>query len=564
MNNQENNEKVRILSQEEIDKIETFEEIGAGACAKIYKDGNEAYKIIKENAKGLYRVGSLEELANIKSSLCVFPKEILKDDNGSELGYKMDFVSGRKMKDIFTELSFAQLQQLLSNAELGIEDLSEQKIAFDDMHFDNMMWDEEHESIKIIDTDFFKFAEEIPTQRLNNSNQTKFNNQIETLIGIRDGTLATYLGRNEEYIQFYKEYFKRGLKGETLSSYELIDRIKSIAEKDLVTEFSNISQITEKAKDRVKEYKDEELDIENWSEGNEHLRNLLTSCRDNKVPSMFCCAGHGKGKPAYITIQKNEHTMGKIYSIMSHMEHVKDISLRFAQKELGQEPNFTVYMHNEKSKNEIMDMMSFAMTQEKEQDELPENFQMLTKIDDIFTKEEIGYDLEYTIGKNHNRLLLENLKYGHSKYLEKTDFKEMGFKSKKNMVGKTLYLKNGISKGKESNTLNNILENLKQIYDEDYERPEDFTLSQKLAQRISSNQFLSKMPFMNKFIKKQLYILPEKTQKQTKHNLTDKREKFSGELSNNGAYSELSKVKPIVKSEVEKSNTVIVEDDRIL
>lgn len=548
---------IKYITEDEQAEIETYDKIGAGACANLYKKDKLVYKILKENSKGLYRNGSLEKLAGIKSTLCIFPKEVLKDQNEIDLGYTMDLVVGRKLKDVFQDISFEQLEQVLANAEMGIKELSEQKIAFDDMHFDNMMWDEENKSIRIIDTDFFKLAEEISTEELNKSNQIKFNNQIETLIGLRDGILSKYLGRNAEYTKFYKEYFKRGLKGEKVSTYELIEKIKSVAEKDFGTEFTSISQVIEKTKDKVKEYDDEELDFENWSEGNENLRNLLRSCRDNNVPSMFCCAGHGKEKPAYITMQMNEQTNGKIYNIMNKMSKVKDISFRFAQKEFGQEPSFTVYMNNEKSKNEIMDSISLAMTEEKTKEELPVNFQKLIDISNIFQSEGIGFDLQYDIGKKSNNLLLENLKFANSKWLEKSDFKKIGLKSRKNMFGRMQYFRNSIRNGKDTDVLNDILGELNQIYDINYnETTADLTIQQKLAQKISSNRILRKIPFIEKYVKKQLYILPDTTQKQIVNSTSDKRKSFIEELSNSGKYMKIYERKPI---KLEK-NTEIGKD----
>ena len=52
--------------------------------------------------------------------------------------------------------------------------------------------------------------------------------------------------------------------------------------------------------------------IENWSEGNVHLKNLLLSCIDNNVQSMYSCAGHGKKKSAYITLKMDESTIRQI------------------------------------------------------------------------------------------------------------------------------------------------------------------------------------------------------------------------------------------------------------
>ncbi len=545
----------KVVSREEQMQIETFERIGAGACANLYRNGKEVYKLLKDSSKGLYRVGKLEQLEGIKSSICVFPKEVLKDDNNMEIGYIMDFIYGKKMKEVFQDLSFEQLQQVLFKAELGIKELSEQRISFNDMHFDNIMWDEEHKEIKIIDTDFYNFVDEYTPEELYKSNLTKFNNQIETLIGIRDGVLAKYLGRNKEYMELYKNYFKRGLNGENISTNELVNIIKNIAKKDFGTSFSNISEIIEKAKGKVKDYEDEELDIENWSEGNERLRNLLTGCKENELPSMFCCAGHGKDKSAYITVQMNEQTKKKIYNIMDKLSDIKDISFRFAQKEFAEDPSFTVYMNNEKSKNEIMDIISLAMTQEMEKDQLPKNFKKLTDIIDKFKTEDIGFDLLYEIGKNKNKILLENLKFGNSEWIEKSDFKKMGFNSRTDMFGKLQYYRNGISKEKEESIFNNILDNLTQIFNS--ERKEDLSITQKIAQKISSNNFLKKIPFINNFIKKQLYVLPTTTQNQSMHRISSQREKFIEKLS---SYKEYTVVPNEQKGQIE-NDKIIQKDD---
>lgn len=174
-------------------------------------------------------------------------------------------------------------------------------------------------------------------------------------------------------------------------------------------------------------------EILKWSEGNEHLQRLLQNCRENNVPSMFCCAGHGKGKPAYITVRMNEETIGKVYSIMSNMADMKDIGFRFAQKEFGRDPSFTVYMNNEREKNNIMDIISKAMSQEQQMDSLPNNFKMLIQISKIFIQNEVGFDLEYGMGRN-NKLILENLKFGNSQYIEQSDFKQMGLRLKRDIV----------------------------------------------------------------------------------------------------------------------------------
>lgn len=479
----------RVITQEEFEKIKKLDKIGAGKCADLYRNDNEVYKIIKQDAKKMYRK-DIEALVGLKSEICVFPKELLRDNENDFVGYLMDYVPGTKLKNIFSKIPFKQIQQIIDKAQTGIERLSEQKIIFDDMHYDNMMWDDEDKSIKIIDTDFFKLADDISIEELKKSNLSKFNRGMETIIGLEDYTLKKYLSRNKEYKEFYKEWHDRNVKREKLNVCELIEKIKKIAEKDFGTEFNSISEIVERAKGKVEEYEYEDLDIENWSEGNEHLKNLLTSCRDNEVSSMYSCAGHGKGKPTYITVEMNEQTIEKIYNIISQTSDIKDISFRFAQKEFGKDPNFTIYMNKEKNKDEIMDIISQAMTQEKSKSELPENLQMITQIVDIFQNEDIGFDLVYGIEKNSNSLLLENLKFANSKYMDNSDFKKMGLKLRKDMFGNKQYIRKGIKHGqKEQQTLGNILRYLSKIYDIEQEKPSNILLEQrdKFSRKLSNN-----------------------------------------------------------------------------
>lgn len=539
----------RVISKEEVKIIEKFEEIGSGACATLYKNGDKVYKIIKDNARGLYRKESLEKLAGIKSKICVFPKEILKSESGLDIGYIMDFVSGRKMREVCENLSFKQLQQAITDAERAIEELAEQGIIFDDMHFDNMMWDEKEECIKIIDTDFFKVAEEIGIEQLKKANIAKFNTQMETLIGIRDGGLAQYLNRNSDYIQFYKQWFKRGLMGEQQSSYELIDKIKSIAEKDFKTEFTCLSEIVEKLSDRVKQYEEEELDIENWSEGNEHLRNLLRSCRDNHVPSMYCYAGHRKDKPAYITVQMNEQTIGKIYHIMAQVADRKEIAFRFAQKEYGKEPSFTVYLNDKQTQDEIMDVIAGAMSKEEQCENLPEMFQMLAQISDNFVEEQIGFDLEYQMGKKNNRLLLENLRVGNGRYIGKSDLKKAGLKPRKDMFGKFQYVKNGMNQEKSNKVLSNLLTNLTQNYDIEQEKPKELNFGQRIFQKV-----LRTLPFINRQTNRPKLLSEAPKQANSTQSARDK---FMSEMSKDGEYKKLSEIGINIGDKAQSSNDKI-------
>lgn len=222
--------------------IEGLEKIGEGKCADIYTNGNTVYKILKENSdsRDFYSKEMLQHLVGIKSDLCVFPNEILEDNNGNLLGYSMNFVPGKKMKDVIGMLSFKQIQATIENAKHSIKAISEQGILFDDLHDDNVMWNEETQNIQIIDTDFFKKADNISD--LNDINYQKFSNTIRYMINVR----VYQYGRtvNEELIPFYDTTRLSSTKDEKpLPINEYILNLKSVIEKDFGRQFDNLNEM---------------------------------------------------------------------------------------------------------------------------------------------------------------------------------------------------------------------------------------------------------------------------------------------------------------------------------
>ena len=41
----------RLITQEEFEKIKKLDKIGEGKCANLYRNDNDVYKIIKQDAK---------------------------------------------------------------------------------------------------------------------------------------------------------------------------------------------------------------------------------------------------------------------------------------------------------------------------------------------------------------------------------------------------------------------------------------------------------------------------------------------------------------------------------
>lgn len=249
----EKQELSRKISAEE---IEGLEKIGEGKCANIYKKGSIVYKILKENSdsRRFYSKEMLQQLVGVKSDLCVFPNEILEDDKGNLLGYSMDLVTGRKMKDIIAMLPFDQIQSAIEKAERDIGEISKQAIIFDDMHDDNVMWNEETQSIQIIDTDFFKRADD--NSDLNNLNYQKFARTIQYIINSR---IEQY-GRteNEALIPFYNLTSLKTRDGQQLSINEYILNLKSVIENDFGKQFNNLNEIEMALQEKQEEIEEQQ------------------------------------------------------------------------------------------------------------------------------------------------------------------------------------------------------------------------------------------------------------------------------------------------------------------
>lgn len=236
------------ISRDELEKIKSFTKIGEGAYGRIYRNGDIAYKIFKENEKDEYddeydheyQREILDELSNIKNSICVFPNKLIKDENGKFIGYTMDYIKGKNIEDIIEDISFEKLEQIISNAMKEIEELSKEKIDFSDLQ---IMWEEQTESLKIIDTDEFCIFEG-SEESIKENNLASFEMEIEEAAMPCGRILWDYLYRisHKEYVELTKKEAYQNNK----SPYKVIDILKTIAEKDFGVEFNSLAEIKEK------------------------------------------------------------------------------------------------------------------------------------------------------------------------------------------------------------------------------------------------------------------------------------------------------------------------------
>lgn len=249
-----------------IKEIENFKKIGEGKCANIYTNEGKVYKILKQDSdsRKFYNKQKLEQLTGIKNDLCVFPNEILEDKNGELLGYSIDLVEGRPISEMIKSLSFEELQAAIEKAKNDIGEISDQKILFEDMHYDNVMWDEETKSIRIIDTDFFVKVDD--NVDVVHSNNIKFDSSIISIIG---PVISKYgITQNEQLKPFYDSLDLTYKDGKRLSISEYILNLKSVMENDFNKQFNNLGEIEESLQ--------EKQDAIEWEQYKEQIANNLS------------------------------------------------------------------------------------------------------------------------------------------------------------------------------------------------------------------------------------------------------------------------------------------------
>lgn len=258
---------VEIIS---IDEINGLKKIGEGKFADVYKNGQQAYKILKDkpDTERFYSRESLEKIVGIKSDICIFPNKLLQDEKGNFIGYSMDFIEGEKLKNKIKDIPLLELQQAFQNAEDSIRKISENGIMFDDLHYDNIMWNEKEKKIQIIDTDFFK-----KTDRPQERNMSKFDTSISNI-------LSDYIDKygvmvDEELISFYDIYSFQKEDDERLWPSEYIMKIKNKIESDFDRKITTLGEIEECLQQKQEDKEEEMIKLQNLSENNSKNPNIL-------------------------------------------------------------------------------------------------------------------------------------------------------------------------------------------------------------------------------------------------------------------------------------------------
>ena len=225
-----------------MDKLANLEKIGEGACAEVYKFRDYAIKVFKSTGQ-VPDYNNLQDLIGTRNGTCIFPLDLMEDLNGNNVGYIMQYIDGTKLDNVISEIDFETLQSALQNVEQDFRSLSEDRIVLNDFNVGNVLWDKNSNSMKIIDTDFYQKNNSLTQEEVYKYNQRRFNSEIETIIGIRDGELIQFLNSSGEFQQFHKDYLTRSFKGENVSVSEMLEQIRNVAEQRFNIRFSNLGEI---------------------------------------------------------------------------------------------------------------------------------------------------------------------------------------------------------------------------------------------------------------------------------------------------------------------------------
>lgn len=107
--------------------------------------------------------------------------------DGKFQGHTMEYVQGVPLHNVIKQMDIPTIISVIKSVERDLQQLSEEKILFQDLNQGGIMWDEDKSKIKIIDTDFFEKNESIEPSQCYSSNITSFNSMIEMELGIING-----------------------------------------------------------------------------------------------------------------------------------------------------------------------------------------------------------------------------------------------------------------------------------------------------------------------------------------------------------------------------------------
>ena len=125
------------------------------------------------------------------------------------------------------------------------------------------------------------------------------------------------------------------------------------------------------------EFYNKSVDIEkianDFSEGDYKLQSILLALWENGIMTIACCKGHDDGRPAYISFVINEKSKKLIQSTSEYL-YLQDGKIELDFGFNGKDyDTFTVYMGDEKVKEEYLNFINSLLSQRIEHDKFNNN-----------------------------------------------------------------------------------------------------------------------------------------------------------------------------------------------
>ena len=243
-------EELKITSEE----LSKMQELGRGACSTVYRYNDDlVIKVLNDKGIELHNEENFSDILGIKNDTCIFPQNRVEVD-GLFKGYTMEYIRGIPLHEIIKKLDIQTLISAIQKVEEDLEELSSEKILFQDLNQGGLMWDETQNRIKIIDTDFFEKNESIEKEQCYSTNISSFYSMIEMELGLmsaQDTEISEYLQKNPEFSKLYTKYIQCYLTGDNLSITELIKKAVEIFEKEFKIKANSIQDMQQLIRERT-------------------------------------------------------------------------------------------------------------------------------------------------------------------------------------------------------------------------------------------------------------------------------------------------------------------------
>ena len=206
------------------------------------------------------------------------------------------------------------------------------------------------------------------------------------------------------------------------------------------------------------------LAISEWSEGNEKLKEAISQCIENGIPTIASCAGHSFLDSPYIAMSINEENVGNILNLIDKFSSISNTSLNLSFKDGISSLAIYANMMNrnkvfetiaEQAENSIEFEVTNDITQSlwNAYSSLRENRGMLGDLD---------CSIEYRNGRFRNSLLIRQ--YCYDNILK--DILKENMKIKKDIVGNDVMSKISFGNKKIREVLNNITKKVSEEFAE--------------------------------------------------------------------------------------------------